>query len=326
MGTLDGRRGRTRSTCAPVAWQATPCAAAAPLGDGYRRRAPEKTLLYQLLAREWAAFSTMLREHSESGSGLPQYVEREVLGYLDCGILAKGFARARCRDCRHEMLVAFSCKGRGLCPSCTTRRMNDTAAHLVDRVLPYLPMRQWVLTFPARIRWHLAHDPRLASEVLARVVRALFHFQRRRARRMRIRLQRANANGAVTFIQRFSSALQLNFHLHMLLPDGVFVRPQGDDPEVRPHFVRIEPPTQDEIEQVLRRIIAEVTAWLRKRGRLDDERDQDPDELLPLLHAVAARSPVARSGADVPLPSLCARIEGWSLHAAVAIHQNDREG
>ncbi|WP_374348959.1 transposase zinc-binding domain-containing protein, partial [Phenylobacterium sp.] len=41
-----------------------------------------------------------------------------------------GFARARCGDCGHDYFVAFSCKGRGVCPSCTTRRMVETAAHL----------------------------------------------------------------------------------------------------------------------------------------------------------------------------------------------------
>lgn len=38
------------------------------------------------------------------------------------GILAHGFARARCDECGHDFLIAFSCKGRGICPSCNTRR------------------------------------------------------------------------------------------------------------------------------------------------------------------------------------------------------------
>ncbi|WP_373368372.1 transposase zinc-binding domain-containing protein [Ottowia beijingensis] len=56
--------------------------------------------------------------------------------YLECGIFAHGFARARCGDCGHDYFVAFSCKGRGVCPSCTTRRMVETAAHLNDHVSP----------------------------------------------------------------------------------------------------------------------------------------------------------------------------------------------
>ena len=65
--------------------------------------------------------------------------------YLECGIFAHGFARARCGDCGHDYFVAFSCKGRGVCPSCTTRRMVETAAHLNDHVFPRLPVRQWGL-------------------------------------------------------------------------------------------------------------------------------------------------------------------------------------
>ena len=83
---------------------------------------------------------------------MPAYVQRELSAYLECGILAHGFARARCPDCTAEFLVAFSCKGRGVCPSCTTKRMVATAAHLVDSVIPRVPMRQWVLALPKRLR------------------------------------------------------------------------------------------------------------------------------------------------------------------------------
>ena len=59
--------------------------------------------------------------------------------YLRCGILAHGFARLRCEDCGHERLLPFSCKFRGVCPSCNTRRMAEVAAHITDHVLPHLP-------------------------------------------------------------------------------------------------------------------------------------------------------------------------------------------
>ena len=76
------------------------------------------------------------------GDGLPRFVERELREFLTCGQLARGFARFRCDDCRADLLVAFSCKGRGFCPSCTGRRMASLAAHLVDDVLGGLPVRQ----------------------------------------------------------------------------------------------------------------------------------------------------------------------------------------
>ncbi|NIV49573.1 MAG: hypothetical protein GWN46_23635, partial [Gammaproteobacteria bacterium] len=79
--------------------------------------------------------------------------EAEFRRYLECGILAHGFARARCSTCRQDFLVAFSCKGRGICPSCNARRMAETAAHLVDHVFPQVAVRQWVLSFPKRLRY-----------------------------------------------------------------------------------------------------------------------------------------------------------------------------
>ena len=56
------------------------------------------------------------------------------------------FARAKCEDCGHERLIPFSCKGRGICPSCNAPRMCEVAAHLTDHVLPHVPARQWVLS------------------------------------------------------------------------------------------------------------------------------------------------------------------------------------
>jgi ribosomal protein S27E len=83
---------------------------------------------------------------SEQGRYLPDYVSREFEDYLKCGRLEHGFLRVRCESCHHEKLVAFSCKRRGFCPSCGARRMADSAAYLVDEVLPKRPIRQWVLS------------------------------------------------------------------------------------------------------------------------------------------------------------------------------------
>ena len=60
---------------------------------------------------------------------MPGYVEEELRGYLECGILCFGFARALCTGCGQAFVVAFSCKGRGVCPSCNGRHMAQTATH-----------------------------------------------------------------------------------------------------------------------------------------------------------------------------------------------------
>src|SRR6266849_748041 len=177
---------------------------AAPPVSRYRRREPERTLLHATVRTHWKTFLAEVEERGEMSASLPRFVVGEFERYLACGILAHGFALVRCAACGDELLVAFSCKGRGFCPSCTSRRMHDTAAHLVDRVLPDVPYRQWVLSLPRRVRLLLAYRPQLLRPVLQIFLRAVFSCQRRRARRQGITDGRP---GAVTFVKRFGSAL-----------------------------------------------------------------------------------------------------------------------
>jgi hypothetical protein len=104
---------------------------------------------------------------------LPRYVERDFAKYLECGLMAHDFARVRCESCKDELLVAFSCKGRGVCPSCNAKRAQVTAVHLVERVLPHVPYRQWTLSFPHRVRWGLLKDVRQLSDVLTVFLRGV---------------------------------------------------------------------------------------------------------------------------------------------------------
>jgi len=83
---------------------------------------------------------------------IPKHARKELEAYLDCGLLCRGFARLLCQDCGERRLVAFSCKGRGFCPSCTGRRMNATAANLIERVLPpQSGLRQWGADLPVLV-------------------------------------------------------------------------------------------------------------------------------------------------------------------------------
>jgi hypothetical protein len=50
----------------------------------------------------------------EDGEAPPDHVERTFRRYLECGILAHGFARAYCDECQHDFLIAYSCKCRGV--------------------------------------------------------------------------------------------------------------------------------------------------------------------------------------------------------------------
>src|SRR5262249_36583123 len=101
------------------------------------------------------------------------------------------------------MVVALSCKGRGVCPSCGSRRMSELAAQLVDRVIPRVPVRQWVLSLPFTLRYQLAFDAKLTSAVLDVFIRSVFAELRCAAARQGIADGQC---GAITAIQRFGSA------------------------------------------------------------------------------------------------------------------------
>ena len=111
---------------------------------------------------------------------------------------------------------------RGFCPSCGARRMAESAALLVDEVLPREPMRQllpWmacsramqehlprVLSFPFQLRFLFASRPELMGKVLGIVYRAIASHLIKKAGLT----QKTAQTGAVTLIQRFGSALNLN--------------------------------------------------------------------------------------------------------------------
>jgi hypothetical protein len=109
-------------------------------------------------------------------------VEKELRGFLQCGVLAHGFCRFKCADCSHEWLVALSCKGRGLCPNCSGKRRTDVAAHLVDHIIPAVPVRQFVPSLPHCVRYRFAYDQERCVAVLAIFIRALLSFYCKRAR------------------------------------------------------------------------------------------------------------------------------------------------
>jgi len=111
-----------------------------------------------------------------AGADLPQFVKDEFDAFLECSILALGFLRLGRGDCGHDKLVAFSCELRGFCPSCGARRMAQTAAHLVDHVIPHVPVRQWVLSLPIPLRLLLEAQPKLLTPVLQVVHRVITRF------------------------------------------------------------------------------------------------------------------------------------------------------
>lgn len=303
----------------------------------YERRRPEETPLYQIVRDHLDTFLAHAREHHNKG--IPKYVESELRAYLKCGILAHGVAHAQCKDCGREIVVAFSCKRRGPCPSCAARRMCHTAANLVDLVFPDVPVRQWVLSVPFELRLLLASRPDALTAVGRFFTEEVFRWQRERAQVAGVNEARG---GAVAFHHRFGGSLNLHTHYHLCALDGVFARA---DPEAEATFHRTPAPRQLDIDEITHAVHIRVLRWLkRKRLIRDPDDEQDPNEprtpsalqaclqgslgMGRLVSVDEGRDETARITGQGPLrePKRHQRDgSGYSLHAGVVIAKGDRE-
>ena len=229
-------------------------------GDGavrFRRHRPEQTLLYQLIEQYYPEFEM---QWAAEGRLLPNYVCREFDEYLKCGRLEHGFLRVQCEGYHPEHLVAFSCKRRGFCSSCGARRLVESAALLVDEVLPHQPIRQWVLSVPFTLRFLFASQPEIMGKALDIVYRSIATHLTDKAG-----YKNSTAHtGAVTLIQRFGSALNLNIHFHMLFLDGVY---EGEASSSS-RFRWVTDPTSYELAQLTRTIAHRLARYLEHQGLL----------------------------------------------------------
>jgi hypothetical protein len=307
----------------------------------YRPRDAEHTVLHQVVAEHLEAFLGAVAEAGD-GAGLPQFVEREFREFLLCGVFEAGVARFQCEGCGREHLVPFSCKGRGWCPSCGGRRMTERAAHLVDAVLPWVPVRQWVLTVPYRLRYQMAWSHGLSRAVLSVSTRALGDVYARGARARGIE---GGQTGMVTALQRAGGALNANVHFHTLVLDGVFTEAPGGALAFHP----APGPSDAEVAGAVATIRRRVQRLLVRHGLEPGDEATGPADPLAEESAVLAgivgasvQGRVAlgqRAGARVrrlgdarDTEAVTSRgrrqahLEGFDLHANVWVSANDRAG
>jgi hypothetical protein len=315
----------------------------------YQPRDPSDTVLYRVIADHLETFLAGI-DADPTGKGLPSYVREEFDAYLQCGILAHGFLRLGCDTCSHKMLLAFSCKKRGFCPSCAGRRMAEMAAHLVTQVIPWVATRQWVVSVPIPLRYWMAASTELTAQVHTIIRRAISQYYINQAVKKGISRTQVQA-GSVTFMQRFGSAINANLHYHFIFLEGVYLDRTAEG--LKPRFVKVDPPSDVEIAEVVHKISQRVIRKLRRLGYLesfseapvatgyDPLVDDDPELARTLLASVHQRiafgdragqkvrrigSGFGDEGENPTLTSTrCASVHGFSLHANTHIPAHRRD-
>jgi hypothetical protein len=209
--------------------------------------------------------------------------------------------------------------------------MTVTADRLADRIIPQVPVRQWVLSFPRQVRYHLARNAKLRRKVVAMFMQEVFRDTCRRSG------VSEGECGSVTVPQRFGSALNANLHLHSIVLDGVFTNWRN--------FRRASEPTNEDLTKLVKRLAKRIVACLKRHGVPigPGEEEGESVDVLGALQSASIQGMIAlaeeprlvrkvggRQGQGLfenPAPKeCCADAEGFSLHAGVRIEAKDREG
>ncbi len=185
----------------------------------YRLRRPRESPLWQCLSRHFDTFRDVYEERYQPRYGfLRQIIPQVVNKYLDCGDLERGFARVRCDHCKHEYLLAFSCKGRWFCPSCHQKKVQLFGVLLAETILYPVPHRHFTFGIPKMLRPYFRYEPdllkdlcRIAHECLLEYLRNTLHLPE-------------GIPGIVMTIHSYGEYLDWHPHLHALVADGLFVR------------------------------------------------------------------------------------------------------
>ena len=183
----------------------------------YQPRRPRASPLWQIVTAAWDAFVAGYEKTHRAAMGpLRPNVFTTVRNFLRCGDLAAGFTRFLCPDCGHERLLAFTCKGRHLCPACHQRRVRQTADWISSSICHEVPHRQFVFTIPKILRG------------IFRKRRDLLHLLFKTATDTLLESFRARLNlpdgrlAAIAAVHTFGDYLFFHPHLHVLAADGLF--------------------------------------------------------------------------------------------------------
>lgn len=225
---------------------------------GYVPRHAQGTPLFRILQDHLETFLAEAEQGSESAGGFLRPEVRSTLEkYMECGILRFGFARIHCDGCAHEELLPLSCRFRGFCPSCHARRLAQWSDWVLETVLPDVRYRQWVLSWPKRVRAYFRYEDDLFRAFSCIVYDVLAEW-------MRTVLDEPDARPAlVACDQTFGTLLDPHPHLHAMVSHGVF-RPDGT-------FVEMTSVGVEDLRNLERVLASRLLTLLVRRGKLRPE-------------------------------------------------------
>ena len=235
--------------------------------------------------------------------------------FLGCGVASAGFVRLRCTSCGTERALPFSCKVRGLCPSCGARRAHDLTEHLLSRVLPKVSVRQYVLSPPAELVGLLAARNDALSALVRCFSNAIFAGVRRRLASASVPGAELHP-GAVVFVQRFTKALTLFPHVHVLVLDGAYTEASED--ELVFHDDR--GPASEKLHGLAEDVERRFVRWLERHDLLEDQPPEPEGDEAFLLAAAREPSGLLRSASEPR------RSSGFDVHVGRRIEADDERG
>jgi len=306
-------------------------------------RRPKGTELHNIISNN---FEKVIRDFNTNQHQLPKHIRDSFYGFLNCSDPRFGLLRAHCSSCNGSKFISFSCKKRGICPTCSGRVMSQTAANLVDKVIPKVKVRQWVLSFPFRIRYLMAYDQKNLNLILGIYYRAVRSFYLKRAR---LYGHKNIKVGAITFIQRFGGSVNLNVHFHTLFVDGYFYKSIGIKKRKEEWiYQKVKAISDQELTEINRKIIKRIYRSLKRRGIIEEFEEGNlqfnfpdfDDGLRDVYESSITRKQRLedRSGPKIkkigqhsyvpwtpPVGRRLSYIDGFSLHANISVGAKNRE-
>ncbi len=220
-----------------------------------KRRNPQTTPLWKLLDSHFVDFEEIYDKLFQKKYGFyPPVISHVVRKYLECGDLHQGFARIKCPDCHHQLILAYSCRGRWFCPSCHNKKVVQFGHHLKETVLYPVPHRQYVFSIPKILRKFFLYDRKLLGKLSQCAVKSLTKFFKL------ILGKKTGIPGVVVTIQTFGDYVRWHPHLHALVADGLFLE-SG-------YFYVMPKTNLRPLREIFRALVLKM---LKKEGLIDDD-------------------------------------------------------